>query len=336
MSQRYDVIVLGVGGMGSAALCHLARRGRRCLGLEQFDIPHDRGSSHGITRIIRLAYYEHPSYVPLLRRAYELWRELEAQSGMRLLHITGSVDAGPPGGGIFEGALLSCQVHGLPHEVLTSRELTARFPAYRLPAETQVLFQPDGGFLLPEACISAHVMLAQEHGAGVRAASRSPRNAGNTKPIVSSFRRARGSPASFQLSAAGPSPSGRYSPGWRPAAPNGSGTAPSPSSTCWSRKAATTDSRSSVSRASSSGAIITAGSRWIPIRITAGSNPKTRAFCAVSPSATSPRAPGQHSLSTPACSPIRRTSTSSSTCSPAILRSWWPRPARATASSSPA
>src|SRR4029450_10190989 len=84
MGDRYDAIVLGVGGMGSAALYHLARRGKRVLGLERFNIPHDRGSSHGITRIIRLAYYEHPSYVPLLRRAYELWRELEAESGVHL------------------------------------------------------------------------------------------------------------------------------------------------------------------------------------------------------------------------------------------------------------
>lgn len=172
MQDRYEVIVLGLGGMGSAALAHLARRGRRCLGLEQFNIPHDRGSSHGITRIIRLAYYEDPSYVPLLRRAYELWRELEAQSGTRLLHITGSIDAGPPGGGVFEGSLRSCELHGLPHQVLSSHELTGRFPAYRLPADTLVLYQPEGGFLLPEACVSAHVMLAQAHGAEVHGRER--------------------------------------------------------------------------------------------------------------------------------------------------------------------
>ena len=114
----YDVIVLGVGGMGSATLFHLARRGLRVLGLERFDLVHEYGSSHGLTRIIRLAYWEHPSYVALLRRSYELWRELESLAGERLLHITGSVDAGPAGGPIFEGALKSSELHGLPHEVM--------------------------------------------------------------------------------------------------------------------------------------------------------------------------------------------------------------------------
>ena len=94
--RSFDAIVLGVGGMGSATVYQLARRGKRVLGLEQFDIPHALGSSHGVNRIIRLAYYEDPSYVPLLRRAYELWRELEATAGERLLYITGSIDAGPP------------------------------------------------------------------------------------------------------------------------------------------------------------------------------------------------------------------------------------------------
>ena len=97
LARRFDAIVIGVGGMGSAAVYHLARRGQRVLGLERFDIPHSMGSSHGVNRIIRLAYYEHPSYVPLLRRAYELWRELERSVGEQLLHITGSLDAGPAG-----------------------------------------------------------------------------------------------------------------------------------------------------------------------------------------------------------------------------------------------
>src|ERR1700716_1634168 len=112
--------------MGSAALYHLARRGQRVLGLERFDVPHDLGSSHGITRIIRLAYYEHPSYVPLLRRAYELWAGLERFAGVRLLYTTGSIDAGPPGSLVVQGSRRSCELHDLPHEVLTSAELTAR------------------------------------------------------------------------------------------------------------------------------------------------------------------------------------------------------------------
>src|SRR5438477_2574617 len=119
--------------MGSAALYHLARRGKRALGLERFDIPHELGSSHGITRIIRLAYYEDPSYVPLLRRAYALWRGLQAAFGEQLLHITGSIDASAPDGEVFKGSLRSCQLHDIPHEVLSSDELTARFPGYRLP-----------------------------------------------------------------------------------------------------------------------------------------------------------------------------------------------------------
>jgi len=159
--------VLGLGGMGSATLFHLARRGVRVLGLERFDVVHEYGSSHGLTRIIRLAYWEHPTYVALLRRSYELWRELETLSGERLLHITGSVDAGPVDGSIFSGALKSSELHGLPHEVMDGGELQRRFPGYRLPKAMQCLFQPDGGFLLPERCNVAHVAQAQARGAEV-------------------------------------------------------------------------------------------------------------------------------------------------------------------------
>lgn len=163
----YDVIVIGVGGMGSATAYHLARRGQRVLGLERYDVPHEMGSSHGVTRIIRLAYYEHPSYVPLLRRAYTLWRELQQQAGEQLLYITGSIDAGPSGSPVFKDSLRSCELHGLPHEVLTSAELQRRFPAYRLPSDTMALLQPEGGFLLPERCIVAHVTQAQALGAEI-------------------------------------------------------------------------------------------------------------------------------------------------------------------------
>ncbi len=165
--RRYDVIVIGVGGMGSAAVYHLARRGRRVLGLERYDIPHDLGSSHGLTRIIRLAYYEHPSYVPLLRRAYELWHELEQRAGEQLLYVTGSIDAGPPESQVFQGSRLSCELHHLPHEILTGAELRRRFPGYQLPADFLAVLQPDGGFLLPERCIVAHVVAAQALGAEV-------------------------------------------------------------------------------------------------------------------------------------------------------------------------
>jgi len=167
--ERYDVVVVGVGGMGSAALYHLARRGKRVLGLERFDIPNDMGSSHGITRIIRLAYFEHSAYVPLVRRSYELWRDLQQEAEEQLLFVTGAVEGGPR---IFDGALQSCHDHDVPHEALDGREITRRFPAYRLPPHLPLLWQPDGGFLLPERCIVAHVNGALARGAVVRARER--------------------------------------------------------------------------------------------------------------------------------------------------------------------
>jgi sarcosine oxidase len=167
-SEPLDVIVVGVGGLGSAALFHLARSGLRVLGIERFGVPNEQGSSHGVTRIIRLAYYEHPSYVPLLSRAYALWRDLETLAGEQLLHITGSVDAGPPDTFVFEGSVRSCIEHGLEHEVIDAAEVNRRFPGYRLPAESMAVFQPDGGFLLPERCIVAHVDAARTMGAAVK------------------------------------------------------------------------------------------------------------------------------------------------------------------------
>ncbi|HSJ76199.1 MAG TPA: N-methyl-L-tryptophan oxidase [Gemmatimonadales bacterium] len=165
---QYDVIVVGLGGMGSATLFHLARRGLRVLGLERYDLLHEYGSSHGLTRIIRLAYWEHPGYVALLRRSYQLWRELERLSGERLLYITGSIDGGPANGPVFSGALRSSEEHGLPFEVMDGAELNRRFPGYRLPPEIQCLYQPEGGVLLPERCNLAHVNAALAAGAQVR------------------------------------------------------------------------------------------------------------------------------------------------------------------------
>src|SRR5688572_15339229 len=132
---EYDVVVVGLGAMGSAALAALARRGMRVLGIERYTPGHDRGSSHGATRVIRLGYFEHPSYVPLLRRAYELWRELETASGRRLLDITGIVEIGPPDGSVVPGTLLASRTHGLAHEVLDAAALMERFPAFRIPRD---------------------------------------------------------------------------------------------------------------------------------------------------------------------------------------------------------
>ncbi|HUQ72690.1 MAG TPA: FAD-dependent oxidoreductase, partial [Planctomycetaceae bacterium] len=122
MSRRYDVIVLGVGGFGSAACYHLAKRGESVVGLEQFAIGHDRGSSHGDTRIIRQAYFEHPDYVPLLKRAYTLWDELSAASGVELFRRTPLLLSGPADGETITGALRSALMHGLTVESLTSAE----------------------------------------------------------------------------------------------------------------------------------------------------------------------------------------------------------------------
>jgi sarcosine oxidase len=166
-SGRYDAIVVGVGGMGSATSYYLARRGKRVLGLERFGIPHSMGSSHGHTRIIRLAYYEHPSYVLLLKRAYELWREIQGKAGEKLLHITGSIDSGPEESWVFKGSWESCKLHDLPHEVLTGAELHRRYRGYHLPADHLALVQPEGGFLTPERCIVSYVMAAQAFGAEI-------------------------------------------------------------------------------------------------------------------------------------------------------------------------
>lgn len=167
MQKHYDAIVIGIGGMGSATLYHLAKRGLNVLGIEQFGIPHEMGSSHGLTRIIRLAYYEDPSYVPLLRRTYAIWRELEAETNEQLFVQTGSIDMGAEESDVFAGSLQSCIEHGLEHEVFNSQQLTERFPGYRLPQHIKAVFQPQGGLLVPEKCIEAHVNVATAHGATV-------------------------------------------------------------------------------------------------------------------------------------------------------------------------
>ena len=169
MSQEFDCIVIGVGGMGSSTLYNLAKRGRRVLGLEQFDIPHAEGSSHGVNRIIRLAYYEHPSYVPLLRRAYELWSEIESVTGEQLLYKTGSIDTAPSGHEVFEGSLESCLLHDIPHRVLNHAQINEEFPGYQLPPGHMGLLQGDGGFVLSERSIVAYANAAMSTGAEIHA-----------------------------------------------------------------------------------------------------------------------------------------------------------------------
>jgi sarcosine oxidase len=167
--MEYDVIIVGVGGMGSAAAWQLARRGQKVLGLERYDIPHANGSSHGVSRIIRLPYYEDPAYVPLLHRAMELWREAEAASGRELMVTTGSIDAGPEDDPLFQGALASARLHDLTHEILTGAQVNERFPGYNLPAAHRALLQPQGGLIASERAIVAHVELAQSLGAAINA-----------------------------------------------------------------------------------------------------------------------------------------------------------------------
>ncbi len=171
-SERYDAVVVGVGGMGSATTYHLAARGIDVLGLERYDVPHTKGSSHGITRIIRRAYYEHPSYIPLIERAYDLWKDLAIETGREVIHRTGSIDAGPEGNVVFEGSRRSCEEYDIPHEVLASEEVTQRFPGYRLPDGHMAVYQPDGGFVVPEQSIVGHAEAAQAAGAEVRARER--------------------------------------------------------------------------------------------------------------------------------------------------------------------
>ena len=136
MSIAFDVIVVGLGGMGSAAAAHAASRGKRVLGLEQFQPAHDQGSSHGRSRVIRLAYFEHPAYVPLLRRAYELWRRLEEQTGRRLLQITGGLMIGSPDSEVVSGSLRSAREHHLDHEMLDAAQIRLRFPPFTPAPET--------------------------------------------------------------------------------------------------------------------------------------------------------------------------------------------------------
>jgi sarcosine oxidase len=167
--DTFDVIVIGMGGMGSATTCQLASRGADVLGLEQFDIPHTRGSSHGKTRVIRKAYHEDPAYVSLLHRAYDLWERLQADYGDQLLFKTGSVSGGPAADEVVTGAVEACEEHSLDYERLSGRDLADRFPGFDLPEEFEAVYQPEGGFVHAEQSLVAHVEQAHAHGAEIHA-----------------------------------------------------------------------------------------------------------------------------------------------------------------------
>ncbi len=170
--DTYDTIVVGVGGMGSATASHLAERGVDVLGIERFDIPHTEGSSHGVTRIIRVPQFEDPAYVPLVRRSLDLWKQLEDGHADQLFYETGTLDFGPPDGEVFAGSKESCDVHGIDHTVLTGRDLTDRLGGYDVPHEYRAVYQPDGGFLHSEQCIVAHTRAAHAAGARIQARER--------------------------------------------------------------------------------------------------------------------------------------------------------------------
>jgi sarcosine oxidase len=163
-----DLLIAGLGAMGSSAAFHCARRGWKVIGLDRFSPPHSLGSSHGQTRIIREAYFEHPAYVPLVQHAYELWAELEKLSGERLFHRTGGLMIGPENGPLFSGALRSARQHGLEHQVLSAHDLHKRHPALHPAQDALAVWEPRAGILFPEKCIAAHLRMAREHGASIK------------------------------------------------------------------------------------------------------------------------------------------------------------------------
>jgi sarcosine oxidase len=164
----HDVAILGLGAMGSAAAYHLARRGAKVLGIDQFDPPHTNGSSHGETRVIREAYFEHPCYVPLVQRAYALWSELERESGEHLYLKTGGLMVGVKDGIVVGGSIRSAQEHKLPHEILESAEVIRRFRGLVPSPGMNAVLEPRAGILFPEKCVAAHLSLARKFGAELR------------------------------------------------------------------------------------------------------------------------------------------------------------------------
>jgi sarcosine oxidase len=167
-SSSYDVIVVGLGGMGSAAARHLAARGQRVLGLERFTPAHDRGSSHGGTRIVRQAYIEDPAYVPLLLHAYELWEQAGKEADADLLTRTGALYLGPPGSVAVAGSLASAREWGLPHEVLDAAAVRDRFPTLTPQPGDVGVFEERAGYVRPEAAVAVHLELAARDGAELR------------------------------------------------------------------------------------------------------------------------------------------------------------------------
>ncbi|HEV3324512.1 MAG TPA: N-methyl-L-tryptophan oxidase [Puia sp.] len=173
-TESFDVIVIGLGAHGSSALYHLSRehllsRGRqKVVGIDRFTPPHQHGSSHGQSRIIRQAYHENPVYVPFVRAAYDLWEELERESGVRLLIGTGGLLLGAEDSAVVCGARLSAETHGLDYDWLDAADIRRRFPAFRPSAGTVAVWEKRAGILFPEECIAAFLRGAAAAGASIR------------------------------------------------------------------------------------------------------------------------------------------------------------------------
>jgi sarcosine oxidase len=167
-SHAHDVIVAGLGALGSAVAYHLAARGTRVLGLDRWQPPHDRGSSHGETRLIREAYFEAPFYVPIVQRSYDLWSALELEAGEPLMRLTGGLMIGPPDAALVMGAEKSATAYALPHERLSAADVRARYPGLEPEDHTVAIWEPRTGMLFPEACIAAHLAGAAARGAALR------------------------------------------------------------------------------------------------------------------------------------------------------------------------
>ncbi|MBI1375367.1 MAG: N-methyl-L-tryptophan oxidase [Phycisphaera sp.] len=167
-NTRFDVIVIGVGTMGSAACWRLAHRGVRVLGIDRYDVPHTHGAHHGGSRVVRKAYFEHPDYVPLLHEAYRGWDELERDSGRTLLHRTGGLYMGRPDSEAIAGSLEAMHTHDLDHEELTREQVHERYPMFRLPEDFVGLIEPVTGFVEPEGAVAAMSELARQSGAELR------------------------------------------------------------------------------------------------------------------------------------------------------------------------
>lgn len=159
---NYDVIVIGLGGMGSAAAYHIAARGQRVLGLDRHQRAHDKGASHGGSRIIRQAYFEDPAYVPLLLRAYELWEKLAHDTSWEVYRLTGGLFIGPPDCPLVAGSLCSSIQWALPHEVLDANEIASRFPNFTPNPADVAVYEAKAGFARPEMTVRAHLGLAEK------------------------------------------------------------------------------------------------------------------------------------------------------------------------------